>query len=121
MITYLKGKTMKKLLIVSIVVGMLIGAGGCMSGEYMRNTLNKPIKDLTVMEWMIQVDGRGKDLITWRPKHISLCQEQNIGAISRYNYNNLTSPYIIGKIPANRVDWMRWHVMNVKLDKYLAR
>jgi len=50
-----------------------------------------------------------------------LQQEQSIGAISRYNYNNLTSPYIIGNPPTNRVDWMKWHVMNVKLGKYLER
>ena len=44
---------MKKLLMLLVIVGILISIGGCMSAEYMRNTLNKPVNELTVLEWYI--------------------------------------------------------------------
>lgn len=50
-----------------------------------------------------------------------LLQERSIGAIGRYNYNNLTSPYRIGSIPKTQQEWQFWNMMNSKLGKYLEQ
>jgi len=50
-----------------------------------------------------------------------LLQERSIGAIGRYNYNNLTSPYRIGSIPTTQQEWQSWNMMNSKLGKYLEQ
>ncbi len=44
---------MKKLMMLLVIVGMLTGSGGCMSAEWMVETLNKPVSEMTVIEWMI--------------------------------------------------------------------
>ena len=50
-----------------------------------------------------------------------LQQEQAVGAISRYNYNNLVSPYRIGPIPKTQWEWQYWNVVNSKLGKHFER
>lgn len=113
----------KQMLMIVLVIGILIGTGGC--------TFTLP-ELLIIDRTNIQADiERNKKSISLQVKwpalkfdnnlNTLLQQERSIGAISRYNYNNLTSPYIIGKPPTNRVDWMKWHVMNVKSGKQLEK
>jgi len=47
-----------------------------------------------------------------------ILMDNQIGAIIGYNLQILNSPYIIGDIQSNRIDWMQWHVINSKLGKY---
>ena len=44
---------MKKLIMLLVIAGMLISAGGCASPGQMRDMLNKPASEMTVLEWMI--------------------------------------------------------------------
>lgn len=43
------------------------------------------------------------------------------GAIVGYNLQNINSPYKIGNIPTNQFNWVKWNVINVKLNKHLRR
>lgn len=50
-----------------------------------------------------------------------LSQEAVIGAIDRYNHNNLTSPYRIGPIPKTQWEWQSLNALNSKLGKFLEK
>jgi len=109
-----KGRKMKKLLVMLIVVGILIGTR-TVKADFPKAFV--AATDITNVIIIGKISNSADRLIQANLTTF-LQQERRVGAISRYNYNNLTSPYIIGKVPTNQVDWMKWHVMNVKLGKY---
>jgi len=107
----------KQMTILLIVVGMLIGAGIAKADFPKAFVSTTDVVDVLIIG---NVSNSGDRLIQ-NSLNTFLQQERSIGAISRYNYNNLTSPFVIGNPPSNQFDWMKWHVMNVKLGKWLDR
>ena len=44
--------------------------------------------------------------------------DSQIGSVIGYNLQWINSPFQIGDPPGDRVNWMNWHVMNIKLNKW---
>lgn len=93
-----------KRLVITIVIAMLLAAllTGC----------------------AIDVPASNKSkLDRFRQNHLDkfLQQQASIGAIGRFNYNNIMSPFRLGSVPTNQFDWQQWNMMNSKLGKHFMR
>ena len=120
---------MKKLLMMLLMIGILVVSGNTANARNQKvyvtsGSIGAADAMGAVVIGMIDKVVVGNRTYTIDPAAVGdrfLQQVQSIEAIRQYNHDYIASPYQIGSIPTNQYDWMKWHVMNIKLGKYLAR